>query len=138
HIRFLALTGNLTRGLALFERHLADALGQVHEHDRFDFFLAVQILLERLAEEGTVRLALRLPARFPAYRPEGRYATADLLDWFTERSVELARGFDARNGNDFHARRLSELPGLKALARELPLPAVSDGEGVRESLEFRD
>ena len=47
---------------------------------------------------------LRLPPTFPLFEANGSYDAPRLLDWFGGEVDSLAAQFDARNGNDYHAR----------------------------------
>ena len=121
HILFLAMTENLAKGTTLLEKHLPAALATVNEGTRFGFYRAAFFLLERLAEQGKASLKLRLPEAFPPRPVKGRYTTADLAGWFQSELTDLARSFDARNGNGACARRVAELQELKALVTPHPL-----------------
>jgi hypothetical protein len=121
HLRFLVLSDNLARGVAVFEKHLGWALELMEMRNHFEFLLAARLLLDRLAETGQATLALRLPRSFPLHREDSTYETAALLAWFTESARELAARFDARNGNDGHGSRLKEMETLKQLVSPYPL-----------------
>ncbi len=98
HLEFLALTGNLSRGLTLLERHLGWALDHASHRDRFSFHCAARLLLELVRGEGRNEVSLRLPQAFPLFEPEGTYATRTLLEWVDSQAQGLATKFDARNG----------------------------------------
>jgi hypothetical protein len=121
HVTFLALTANLGRAVKLFERHLAWALETRDLLTRFDFYLALRFLLERVAEAGQGSLKLRLPAAFPAHQEGGRYDVAVLAAWFEAALGELAGRFDGRNDNDGFARRLDEARCWKKWVTPFPL-----------------
>jgi hypothetical protein len=114
HLEFLALTGNVARGLELFARHLGWALEHASQRDRFTFHAAALFLVEQALEVGREREELALPGAFPLYTPEGSYELRVLRGWLASQVENLAARFDARNGTSrFHAlltrsRRLRE------------------------------
>ncbi|XXF79441.1 hypothetical protein P2318_06725 [Myxococcaceae bacterium GXIMD 01537] len=125
HLEFLALTGNVDRGLALLERHLGWALGHASHRDRFTFHAAALTLLLLAVREGRERVSLNLPRTFPLFHPEGSYATRDLLAWVDAEARGIAARFDARNGTPrFHG--LLER-GRKLLDEVRPFPITGEG-----------
>jgi len=134
HLIFLTLTDNLARAVKLLERHLPMALATTGIAWRFDFYLAAQLLLERLAEKGKETLKLRLPQTFAIWNEKDRYKVLDLASWITQQLRDLAGRFDARNGNDYFTQRIAELQQLKKLVTPCPLPkAKPEGEVPPES-----
>lgn len=126
HIKFLALTGNYPRGLRLMEKHLNLGLETCCPAWTFDIYLAMKLLMERLAEAGMVTIRVRTPATFPARTESGEYEVNALRDWFTQQAAELADRFDRRNGNDYHRRRLHESDTLKRYAINLKVPTRTE------------
>jgi hypothetical protein len=126
HITFLALTGNFARGLRLMEKHLALALETCCPAWAFEVFLALKLLLESLKEARLMTLRFRRPESFPARSASSEYDLVTLLGWFTERCAELAAQFDARNGNDYHRRRVADGEQLKRYATVVKLPTTSE------------
>ncbi|HEX5747548.1 MAG TPA: hypothetical protein VFZ09_14980 [Archangium sp.] len=103
HLEFLALTGNVERGLKLFERHVGWALEHASHRDRFTFHSAALALLERAVVEGRERVVLSLPRAFALYSPGDTYETRTLRGWLASQAEGIAAKFDARNGTDrFH------------------------------------
>jgi hypothetical protein len=123
HLTFLALTDNLAHAVRLLEKHLGWALEKEGHARRFDFFLAVRFLLERLEAAGKAAVRLRLPAALPLRSPGGEYAVGELAAWFDADLQALAARFDARNGTDWFARRLAENRALKVLVVPFPVPS---------------
>jgi hypothetical protein len=123
HIIFLSLTDNLGKGATLLQKHLFNALTAVDISSRFDFYLACCVLLNQLTDTGKPALKLRLPQQFPLYQENGQYELAQLSRWFAGQTADLARQFDARNGNDFFQRQIANLPNMKKWRQPLPLPA---------------
>jgi hypothetical protein len=112
HLEFLTLTGNVERGLRLFERHVGWALEHASHRDRFTFYTAALALMNQALAEERERVELSLPRAFPLYAPEGPYETRTLRGWLATQAEGIAARFDARNGTDrFH--------GLLARARQL-------------------
>jgi tetratricopeptide (TPR) repeat protein len=114
HLEFLCLTGNVARGLVLFERHVGWALEHASHRDRFTFYTAALSLMERALAEQRERVELSLPRGFTLYSPEGTYETRTLRGWLAAQAEGIGAKFDARNGtNRFHqlltrARRLGD------------------------------
>ncbi len=126
HIDLLTLTENLPRAVKLMEKHLADALICPGLTWRIDFYLAAHQLLERLREQDTETLKLRLPTAFPLHRPEGEYAVGELSNWFREQTTTLAVQFDARNGTDYYSRRVADHRKMKQWAHPCSLPGKNN------------
>ncbi len=116
HLRFVVLAGDLAQARRMMERHLPTVLESVMLDKRFAWFLAARLWTDRLLGRGTKTIKLRLPAALPSPDAQGRSDVRQLGAWFTERAQEIARRFDARNGNDYHQQRLDELPELLRLA----------------------
>jgi len=112
HVLFLVLTDNLTAAAKLLERHLPNAAACTCPGWRFEFDRAAAFLFDRFAELDKPP-RVRFPPDFPL--PEGvdRTDPAALRDHFLAGARELAKAFDARNGNDWYTRQLDELPRLK-------------------------
>jgi hypothetical protein len=121
HLRFLALTDNLAPAIKLFEKHLEWALESLDLYWRWKFYLAALFLMSRLAEARQESLKLRLPKAAPCYQEEGRYQLAELTAWLESECRELATRFDARNGNDGFARRVTANRRLKRWLTPHPL-----------------
>jgi hypothetical protein len=128
HLLFLALTENLSRGIHLFEKHVSWALEVNDQRERWLFFLGARFLLSRVVENGTTSLKLRLPKALPCYQEEGRYESAVLASWVDETCRDLAAQFDARNGNDGFARRLTAQRRLKRWLTPYPLGRSRKGD----------
>jgi hypothetical protein len=128
HLTFLVQTDNLGRAVQLLERHLPWAVEAPSPGRRFDLHVAALLLLERLRDVGRATVALRLPASFPNRRGDGAYPVEELLGWIEDESRELARRFDARNGNDFFSRRIAEHRRLKETITPHPLPTAFEAE----------
>jgi tetratricopeptide (TPR) repeat protein len=121
HLEFLALTGNVERGLKLFERHLGWALEHATPLNRFTFHSAALALMERASVEARERVELALPRAFPLYSPEGTYETGVLRGWLATQTEGLATKFDARNGTDRFRQLLARTHRVASEARPLPI-----------------
>ena len=116
-LRFLAATGNAGAGVGFFAKTLPRVFGQVDPLGRLHYALAALSLFATL--DGRGRMAAVLPADAPPYRPDGRYDPAALRDWLRAESAGLAARFDARNGNDFFARKAAEAEAVRVVSVEL-------------------
>jgi hypothetical protein len=128
HIEFLALTDNLDRALALFERHLP-WWPRTHEVlDRFWFGLCSRCLFHRLRDTGRKRIRFRVPKEMPFRRPGGWYAPSQVAAWLDNEARRIAAAFDARAGNDSFTRRfLGSREDLHRWVTPTPLPSVIEG-----------
>ncbi len=108
HIEFLVLTDNLSRGLTLLEKHLGWALDHPSYRDRFTFYTAAALLLERLLAVGDRdTVSLRLPKAYPEYTADGGYPVRALHAWLLGQARDIANRFDTRNGTDRFAKLLA-------------------------------
>jgi hypothetical protein len=123
HLEFLSLTGNVTRGLTLFERHLGWALEHSSHRDRFTFYTASLALVERALVEGRERVELSLPRSFALYAPEGSYETRMLRGWLAAQSEAIAAKFDTRNGTARFRQLLERTRGLGNEVVPFPIDA---------------
>lgn len=133
HLIFLALTGNLAKGIKLVERHTPWMLeASVSQDNRFEFALAARLLFERLRDAGRKRVKVRLPEAFPGVREDGSYEPAALEAAFLADARALAARFDARNGTRRFAERIEENLDLARFATSHPLrpPKADDGPGA--------
>ncbi|MET0304131.1 MAG: hypothetical protein ABW040_08775, partial [Microbacteriaceae bacterium] len=114
HLRFCAVTGNLSRGLAMLERHLPqlgrDPLAQA-EH--MISLAKVAVLLDALVEDGhadTLIARSDAPELVAVIGGDGRLLTAAELAAAARRTAaDIARAFDERGGTSFHADRLEDI-----------------------------
>jgi hypothetical protein len=116
-LRYVVLKGNLARARQIMTRNLPTAMQNVDLSERYEFYLASRLLLDRLRDEGTTELKLSLPAGLPETDDKGRIAIDRLADWFTGEAAQIAVRYDARNGNTAFADGVRDLPSLMKLAR---------------------
>lgn len=108
HLAYLALAGPLTRGLYVLAKQLPPAMATSNQSDRFDFCLAARLLLRQLQAAGKKKVRANLPRRLPLWNAESVYGLAGLEEFFRDETEDLAKAFDARNGNDYYARQIEE------------------------------
>ncbi|HVF56849.1 MAG TPA: hypothetical protein VM934_11905 [Pyrinomonadaceae bacterium] len=132
HLRFLVLTANLDKAVALFEAHFPWALAAVSLSERFSFYLDSWLLFTQLREGGRDTVTLRLPETFEGHVADGKYETRKLEAWLDENLRGLARRFDARNQNDYFTRRIADTAALKNLVTPYPF---KEHRGAGESSE---
>lgn len=128
-LRYVVLKGNLARARQIMTRNLPTAVQNVDLSERYEFYLASRLLLDRLREDGTTELKLSLPAGLPETDDKGRIEVDRLADWFTAEAAQIAARFDARNGNTAFADGLRDLPHLMKLAR--PVESKSRSRATR-------
>src|SRR5262249_61331850 len=112
---------NLQQGIKLFEKHLAWSLESKDLSCCWRFYLGVHLLFLRLTEMGRTTLRLRLPKTMPGHQEDGCYDVSALAGWIEETCRDLAKRFDARNGNDSFTRRLAANRRLKRWLTPYPL-----------------
>ncbi len=117
HVVYLALSGDPLGAARMAAKHYRWSEENHNPHERFIFYRAAWLALDLLAGQGSTEVALRLPPTFPLCEEAGLYETARLRDWFSARALEIARRFDARNGNDYFSRKLGETLSLKELRK---------------------
>jgi hypothetical protein len=121
HITFLTLTDNIARAVRLFEKHLPQALQTSNAFNRLRFLIEVLPLLDRLAKSAKDGVRFRRPTGYP---PQGNGKTVPLRDlrgWLYGMAADLARTFDARNGNTYYTERLAAVPRLQRWFSPCPL-----------------
>jgi hypothetical protein len=116
HLEFASLSGDLARAKRMLEKHLPAALTTVVALDRYWFYSAARLLMNRLQQTGTVALKLRLPEAMPPPDAKGKYDVAQLGQWFEREARSIAERYDARDGNNRYAEQLERQPELLRLA----------------------
>jgi hypothetical protein len=120
HLSLLGLTGNLDRGARLFQALLPVALSQPDPLSRYHFLEHALVLFRQLVPGRSRPIRLRVPESVPWHDPGGRYEPAPVLAWIEREAGAIARQFDQRNGNTYHAGLLAERRGMDRLARPVP------------------
>ena len=157
HVKFLALSGNLQRGLELIERHLSWLTWDpLHTKAQFDTLLAFALLLEDLVRagggDGRVRAAVsaelaellgapvdQLPAN------ELTVETLAIASWAA--AERIGARFDARNGTAAFAREITRFRALVGVRHEAliapetpvlpdPVPALAEPSSAAEWFFF--
>lgn len=116
HLRYLALTGQFAASKRLFERHLQGALDIISETERFEFFLASNLWIQRLSHQGTRTMKVRLPKGVLETADQEKVDVHALGEWFAERARDIASRFDQRNGTHAFQDRIDEIPDLLRLS----------------------
>jgi tetratricopeptide (TPR) repeat protein len=128
HIRFCALTGNLSRGEEILRRSLHKVTTVQLPSDEMSFAASASVLLQRLPADTVFEV--------PAV---GTRTAAELLDRLSKRAVQLAKQFDERNGTSAWLDRLTETLEHKDYpAVELAVPAAAATVPAEESVVFGD
>jgi hypothetical protein len=125
HLVCTAVVGDLGRGLRILRSTMQAAAAHSVGYSRMVYLVGASILLERLApDRPTVRLAL--PRGFGGQaenKDEARSeAVAELGRSLALQAEELARRFDARNGNTAVSRVVGEWWRFRDLRLPGPLP----------------
>jgi hypothetical protein len=120
HLAFLALTGNFDRCGKIIDRHLGEAVETPSGFAKFEFYGAARLFLDRLLAAGRGDVTFRVPAEI---RPlgEDRMTVPQLGAWLDGQLAELAAAFDARNGNDEHAKRVTWFRDQAKYATDFPI-----------------
>jgi hypothetical protein len=135
HVAFLAVTGNLVRGLNLFKRLWPFALAHTAPETRMAFHAAGACLFTRMSEQKkTVRLALpealQAVVVVVAAGSSSGVDVAALASWLGADALSIAARFDTRNGNDHCSREVRATVARAARPHDRPLAkkAVVDDE----------
>ncbi|WP_329789922.1 hypothetical protein V1227_37935 [Lentzea sp. DG1S-22] len=114
HIRFCALTGNLSRGEDILRRSLHKVKATQLPADEMSFAECASVLLQRLPADTVFEV--------PAV---GTRTAAELLDRLSKRAVQLAEQFDERNGTPAWVERVTRaLEQADYPAVELAVPSA--------------
>lgn len=98
HLLFMARENEFDRGLRCIEEHVPLVTNMAMLNNRMEFYCTASVLLRKLsASQPSVEL--NLPDALPVSELSNRYVTADLADWFDSQANQIAKKFDARNGN---------------------------------------
>ncbi len=143
HVAFCAVTGNEARGVALAERHLAWLAHDPLSHRKhMNFLTALALLLEKVVLAGHGGIPIR-GSESPALDPflgqrTGVLSAAELAPLCWAAAAALAVDFDARNGNDWHARKVDGRRDMVAESHPLPLgPETFSRPAPRPAVEPR-
>ena len=108
HVEYLALVNEWARAIRLIEKHLPVALAARKPNDRMLFLRACHVWAERMRRAGHATATVGLPKEVPVSpTADGKYDLAELAAWFKADVVSSSAAFDARNGNDYYAKRLA-------------------------------
>jgi hypothetical protein len=119
HMTFLALSGNLDRGVTLLNRHLPNAVVATSPRWQYQFYSAARLLLERLAQENKAAISLNLPEPLKPLGENGLTPVPGLTRWIDDQLQELGSAFDRRNGNDSYLRKVQAIPALLKYVQNL-------------------
>lgn len=125
HIVFCTVTGNLSRGLQLLERHLSLlTTDPYHEANHLEGLSSIGVLLDALVDAGLGDTPVRGsddPALEPLLGPaDGPRTAAELRELAWSGADAIAARFDARNGNDRFAGLVAEKRALREVRYDLP------------------
>lgn len=121
HLLFLALTGNFPTVVKLLDRFIPIAFASHDPQTQYSFNLRIHLTLILLQQGGKSELRLRLPSEFPVKNDRGVYQISDLITWYEEQLVDIARQFDARNGNDAYMKEVKTFRRNKRYATVIPV-----------------
>ncbi|NKE63573.1 hypothetical protein FXN61_45375, partial [Lentzea sp. PSKA42] len=128
HIRFCALTGNLSRGEDILRRSLHKMTATQLPADEMSFAECASVLLQRLPADTVFEVPTL-----------GSFTAAELLDRLSTRAVELAKAFDARNGTPAWLDRVSKsLEQADYPHVELAVPSAPVVAPAEEPVVFGD
>lgn len=121
HIAFLGLTDNFVPATKMFDRHVREAFAAPNLLNRLKFLIDVLPLFDRMMKLGHKTVKVRLPTECPLSPSSGKkIATEVVRIWLHATAADLAKQFDARNGNDYYSKRLSQVSKLQPFATPFP------------------
>ncbi|MCP2250696.1 hypothetical protein [Lentzea aerocolonigenes] len=128
HIRFCALTGNVSRGEEILRRSLHKVTATQLPADEMSFAECASVLLQRISPD----VVFEVPS-------VGTLTAAALLDRLSARAVELAKAFDERNGTPAWTERITRsLEQADYPHVELAVPAAPVAAPAQEPVVFGD
>ena len=86
---------------------MPNALACHKPNDRMAFLRAAYVFAKRMQQTGATSVAFRLPNEIPLMPENGKYELDELAAWLHADVADLSARYDARNGNDWYARRLA-------------------------------
>lgn len=107
-ILFLLKVNDLTAVVKILDKHLALVATSVDDRGRCRFYRATALACEKLAEETTKPLKLRVPESFDCHQSNHQYDAQELANWFHAEADQLTAAFDARNGNKSYQKAAEE------------------------------
>lgn len=126
HLVFCAVTGNEARGLALLERHIGWlAHDGLNAAGHFSALVAIGVLLDAVERAGHGDAVVRgadapgLVAFFGEH--DGTWTAAALGEAAWTAAARLADAFDARNGNEYFAGRITAAKSLAETTYDVPI-----------------
>lgn len=125
HLEFLAVTGNVERGLDLLERHLPGfAVDRFSDQRHMAALRSIGVLLDAAADDGLGDREVRGTDGENIARLLGEETRVMTIAEFRERAwsetERLAAALDARNGNGHSADRMAAARALRGERRHLP------------------
>lgn len=121
HLSFLGLTDNIERGVRVFQTMLLAAFEQPDLMSRFHFLEHALVLFRRVAQVREKPIRLRVPTSATLHDPSNRHRPSAVLAWIEETATDIAKQFDARNGNDYYMRLLQYRREMEQFARPFPI-----------------
>lgn len=92
---------DLTKGVKLFEKHLAWEFNSKNSHSNMKFYIGAAVLFTKLAQKKA-EVNLKLPEKFKLYKADGIYSTKALAEYYQSKALDLIDKFDKRNESDFY------------------------------------
>jgi hypothetical protein len=119
HMAYLSLTGNDARAVKLLETHLPDVEASHDPLGSLVFFRGMLTVVEGLADKKE-KTKLRMPPESPFANESGVYVLADLAREVRNRTLEISRLFDRRNGNSYYEGLVDQASKLRRKATRVP------------------
>lgn len=107
-------SGEIDQAFNFASKYFAWASEAAAEELRFRFFSACELLFESLAKDRK-DILMRVPKEFDFHSEQGRYEIESVREWFKQQSLDLARKFNDRNGNDRYHEMLSDNRALAGM-----------------------
>ncbi|MGL6074640.1 MAG: hypothetical protein ACRC8S_10810 [Fimbriiglobus sp.] len=117
HVEYLTVTGKLEAAVRDFDRHFIAAMDHPGRLSHFEFLLSGWLLTRRLIAEQRGDITLSAPVGYVPNTTGTRVMARDLAPRIEADIRELATLADARHGNGYYTKRLSEIAELEALAK---------------------
>jgi len=102
-LMYYLIDNNTPKAWEYFEKYAGWEIG-AEDSFSFEFSLPVLKLLKTEKEKN-----LDMDAELPFFKSNGIYDTSKLYDFYLRKASDLAKQFDARNGNEYFRQRLNEV-----------------------------
>ncbi|BBM86145.1 hypothetical protein [Candidatus Uabimicrobium amorphum] len=104
HLLYFTTCNLLDDAQKIIRKHLPMAFATRSDHDKFYFYLATALFLEKTQSKD---ISLPMEKSFPLYTEKQIYSVRAVQEYLETQVKDLAARFDERNGNDHYAQTVA-------------------------------